>query len=172
MKEAAQGSMETRTQARLVPWDTRAVSDAALPSSLASLFGEGAKLGGSDALRSQCCAQFVVSREKIWSHSREEYVAIRRWLLDSGKRAAHETDRVAGRVLSYVWHILFMENEGERDVNLSRLNRNACPTAADCYCRLYGRCDLPDCDAGKCRGQYSLPKDLKLPEEQEEVGEL
>jgi hypothetical protein len=69
-------------------------------------------------VRAQCCAQFVVSRDRIWQHGRDEYIALRQWLLDGsddgvarnaqrGSRAAPGDDRVAGRIVSYLWHILF-----------------------------------------------------------------
>ncbi|KAG0650458.1 hypothetical protein D0Z07_3303 [Hyphodiscus hymeniophilus] len=166
-----QGSMETSMQAVLEPWDARAVSDAALPHALKTIFGgdEYAPDGDgrfllrrNDAVRAQCCAQFVVSRERIWQHSREEYVALRQWLLDSN--AAPVDDRVAGRILSYVWHILFVyQEDNEGDVDLQGLNTAACPSASECYCRLYGRCGLENCNIGSCQGQYKLPPDLKLP---------
>lgn len=50
------------------------------------------------------------------------------------------------------------------DIDLERLNIQACPSAADCYCRLYGRCNLEHCTSGSCYGQYSLPPDLRLPD--------
>lgn len=160
-------------QAVLEPWDARAVSDAALPHAFETLFGgnelassEGGNfvLRRTDTVRAQCCAQFVVARDRIWQHSREEYAALRMWLLDSN--AAPLDDRVAGRILSYVWHILFIkQSESGGDLDLERLNAQACPSAADCYCRLYGRCGLEHCTSpGSCQGQYQLPKDLKLPE--------
>lgn len=191
--EPPQGSLETSMQAVLEPWDARAVSDAALPHALASLFGGnkdasniddvGVLLGRDDAVRSQCCAQFVVSRDKLLEHSRGEYVAIRQWLLDGNsasddnghlrsiRNAAPHDDRVAGRILSYVWHILFLKRESNgqdltNHIDLERLNNLACPRADDCYCRLYGRCNLEHCTSpGSCYGQYRLPPNLKLPED-------
>ena len=197
-----QGSLETSLSAMLEPWNARAVSDAALPDTLAALFGgdgsaaeypspkgsEGILLGRTDAVRAQCCAQFVVARDRVWQHSRGEYVALRQWLLDgssdSGKddllrsgNAAPSDDRVAGRILSYLWHILFMQQQGEFDaqssssdahdgVDLERLNALACPRAEDCYCRLYGRCDLEGCETpGHCYGQYVLPPGFRLPDD-------
>lgn len=173
-----QGGIEMTFQAVLVPYDTRAVSDAMLPRALGVLFGGGEDLvvkpGRNDAVRSQCCAQFVVKRENILAHTKKEYVALRQWLLDGsagvpqvkGSGAAPADDRIAGRILSYVWHILFIKQvEEDREngvVELERLNRAACPSAEECYCKLYGRCDL-NCNTGTCLGQYRLPKDLRLP---------
>ena len=196
-----QGSLENSLSAVLEPWNARAVSDAALPDALTSLFGgDGAAaeyaspkgggrvlLGRTDAVRSQCCAQFVVARDRVWQHSREEYVALRQWLLDGSndsgkgeqsrsKNAAPSDDRVAGRILSYVWHILFIPQKESNDhnsspdtyggIDLQRLNTLACPRADDCYCRLYGRCDLEGCETpGHCYGQYLLPTDFRLPDD-------
>ena len=114
-----QGSLETSLNARLQPWDLRVISDAALPGALASIFGGPAfgshathqddqklLMGTTDALRAQCCAQFVVARDRIWQHFRDEYVALRQWLLDDG--VAPQDDHIAGRTISYIWHILFM----------------------------------------------------------------
>ena len=174
-KEAPpQGSLETLFTSRMQPWSGRAVSDAALPKTLQMLF-EGtvdgkhseARLLRNDAVRAQCCAQFAVARKNVWRHSREEYVALRQWLLDDG--AAPSGDGPAGRILSYLWHILFMESTiGLTD--LSRLNAESCPTAAACYCRLYGRCNLAGCDTpGRCRGQYVVPPGYRLPGNWEEL---
>lgn len=186
----SQGSLEVSLSAILEPWNARAVSDAALPGALVALFGgaenpssEGKRvlLGRTDAVRAQCCAQFVVARDRVWQHSRDEYVALRQWLLDgsSDHRAeehsrkgnvAPSDDRVAGRILSYLWHILFLQQEQspspgvEGGVSLEWLNIVACPRADDCYCRLYGRCGLRGCETpGHCHGQYVLPPDFRLP---------
>ncbi|KAK8210096.1 hypothetical protein M8818_003583 [Zalaria obscura] len=194
-KEAQpQGSMETYFQAVTEPWNARAVSDTALPRALAILFGgdeysmaksdERLLMSRTDAVRSQCCAQFVVSRDRVLQHTREEYVALRQWLLDGRddivaaehlqkSKAAPSDDRVSGRILSYVWHILFMPRSvsdvqsGTADgVNLERLNYMACPSADECYCRLYGRCNLEGCTTpGRCHGQYEVPPDFKLPKD-------
>ncbi|EME44144.1 hypothetical protein DOTSEDRAFT_71833 [Dothistroma septosporum NZE10] len=172
-KEAPpQGSLETIFKAKMQPWDARAVSDAALPGALQTLFhddatGSTTALGRSEAIRSQCCAQFIVSQTRLWQHSRAEYVALRQWLLDSGEKAAPADAKVAGRILSYIWHILFMQ-DADSTINLDRLNAQACPTAQECYCRLYGRCNLRNCDRpGRCQGQYVIPPDYRLPKDWE-----
>jgi hypothetical protein len=181
-----QGSLENSFRAVLQPYDPRVISDSALPRSLAILFGgdvedaaETVFLGRGDAVRSQCCAQFVVARENIWRHTPEEYIALRQWLLDGtsqhdlkqqtlNKNAAPHDDRVAGRILSYLWHILFIQqggkSQGASKIDLQQLNRLACPRADECYCRLYGRCNLPGCSSpDRCAGQYRIPPDFKLP---------
>jgi len=190
----SQASMETSLQAATEPWNARAASDKALPGALLSLFGHEGQhskantqgrpsIESSDTVRSQCCAQFVVSRESMWQHSRQEYVALRQWLLDgnsmedSGKpgKAAPKDDRVSGRIVSYLWHILFLRHQGtemaanydgqESGLDLEQLNYRACPSAAECYCRLYGRCELQGCKTDSCRGQYSVPHKFKLPDD-------
>lgn len=173
-----QGSYETRSQALLEPWDKRLVSDAALPGAFAAIFGSGEQarsdprvhLGRHNALRSQCCAQFVVSRESILQHSREEYLALRQWLLDgSDPKKKHQLDSassddlVAGRIMSYLWHVLFLRHSKTADtLSLSSLNAAACPSALDCYCKLYGRCGLTCRSPAHCAGQYQPPRDLIL----------
>ena len=193
-----QGSLETTANAMLEPWNARAVSDAALPGALAVLFGGDGSAAGSDsadeyasprgdgrlllgrtdAVRAQCCAQFVVARDRVWQHSRDEYVALRQWLLDGSSdsdthghsqsgNVAPSDDRVAGRIVSYLWHILFTRQDGVYGgVDLERLNTLACPRADDCYCRLYGRCDLEGCEnPGHCHRQYLLPPGFRLPDD-------
>lgn len=176
----AQGSLEMRLQSAVAPWSARAASDMALPGALASLFGgmdgwRQAKLGRNDAVRAQCCAQFVVSRERVWQHTKAEYIALRQWLLDGTARAtsrrnqngavAPADDKVAGRILSYLWHILFAKRGADGLIELESLNKASCPSAQECYCRLYGRCNLQCTNPGSCRGQYSLPKYYKLPDD-------
>ena len=178
-----QGSFETGLTAKLEPFNARVVSDAAMPRALASIFGgsdsaaSNLLLGRGDAVKAQCCAQFVVARANIWQHSRDEYAALRQWLLDDSKDSAPRDDRISGRILSYLWHILFLPQQGyaprpsaglqdASTINLDRLNLMACPSAAECYCRLYGRCGLESsCTEGSCRGQYTLPRDYKLPDD-------
>jgi hypothetical protein len=189
-EQVAQGSLGTSINALIEPWNQRVVSDAILPRAIVALFGGNGDpagqgqllLGRKDAIRSQCCGQFVVSRESVWQHSREEYVALRQWLLDGSvasvqtsrkSDAAPGDDRIAGRILSYVWHILFLrETEASDDtlpaatdghIDLDKLNRLACPSAGECYCRLYGRCNLDHCSPGRCHGQYDIPQGFRLP---------
>lgn len=178
-----QGSLETSMRATVEPWNDRVVSDSLLPKALAVLFGgadiEAARLtlGRRDSVRSQCCAQFAVSKESILSHSRLEYRALRQWLLDGIHGPAKDAkdglvaprdDKVAGRILSYLWHILFLKgaqgDEEEDGLDLDRLNLLACPSASECYCSLYGRCELGECTAAGCSHQYSIPPGFALPE--------
>lgn len=164
-----QGSLENKLQSRVSPWELRTVADAAIPAAFAELFGGGkgdnVHLPHDMVLRSQCCAQFVVSQASIWQHSRNEYVALRQWLLSG---SAPRDDRISGRILSYIWHILFIQHtsvatEGDF-ISLSSLNRLGCPDAQQCYCQLYGRCNLECSRPGHCKGQYSIPPRYALPD--------
>ena len=173
-----QGSYETRSRALLEPWNRRVISDAALPAAVEAIFGgdkqhsSGSQVhvGRHHAVRSQCCAQFIVSRESIWQHSRQEYIALRQWLLDGSDPKVEQApgiastdDLVAGRIISYLWHILFIRHTLNQDaISLSMLNKAACPSASECYCKLYGRCGLTCPRPGRCTGQYKPPPDLKL----------
>ncbi|KAK5202601.1 hypothetical protein LTR41_011655 [Exophiala xenobiotica] len=49
-----------------------------------------------------CCAQFTVSRDQIYRRPFQDYVNIRRWLLDTELEDAH-----SGRILEYLWHVIF-----------------------------------------------------------------
>lgn len=165
----AQGSLETSMRAATEPWNDRVVSDSLLPKTFAKLFGgpnagrEDLLLGRRDVVRSQCCAQFIVSKEQILGHSKGEYAALRQWLLDDS--SAPKSDKVAGRIISYLWHILFLVDADLDDaVDLDKLNELACPNASDCYCELYGRCGLSGCTKEGCNHQYSVPPNFALPE--------
>ncbi|KAJ5104341.1 hypothetical protein NUU61_001688 [Penicillium alfredii] len=72
-----------------------------------------------------CCSQFAVSREAIQSRSREDYVRIRQWLIDSTLQMG-----TSGRVLEYMWHILFGKSP------------RYCLDPQTCYCETYGHCDM------------------------------
>lgn len=99
-----------------------------------------------------CCSQFAVTKETVRSRPREDYVSYRDWLTK-----ASLGDDLSGRVLEYSWHIIF----GKEPVH--------CPAAPDCYCRLYGLCDMR-CDKDKCDGQYTLPPWSTLPQGWPRIG--
>jgi len=166
-----QASKKNQMQAKASSADFRTIADALLPGAFAEILGSNTKdmheqvlLGHDDILRSQCCAQFVVSRESVLQHTRDEYIALRQWLLDG---AAPNDDRVSSRILSQIWHVLFIKHElsmtHHHGIELAMLNKLACPYAGDCYCRLYGKCDLQCASAGQCKGQYKLPPNFALP---------
>ncbi|KAK4244161.1 hypothetical protein C7999DRAFT_17547 [Corynascus novoguineensis] len=92
-----------------------------------------------------CCSQFAVSREAIHARSKEDYIRWRDWLIQTPL-----ADDLSGRVFEYMWHIIF----GKEAV--------FCPSAAECYCNLYGFCNLK-CQENECDGRYVLPQFATLP---------
>ncbi|CAK0786391.1 hypothetical protein CVIRNUC_009604 [Coccomyxa viridis] len=54
------------------------------------------------ALHGPCCAEFIVSRERIEAHPREFYEHLRDWIIET------EFDRYrSGRVFEYMWAVMF-----------------------------------------------------------------
>ncbi|TRX87772.1 hypothetical protein FHL15_011329 [Xylaria flabelliformis] len=92
-----------------------------------------------------CCSQFGVTRETLRSRPREDYIRYREWLL-----ATPLDDALNGRVFEFAWHIIF----GKEAVH--------CPSAAECYCNVFGFCDIP-CSDDSCTGRYTLPPFSSLP---------
>ncbi|KAK4136430.1 hypothetical protein BT67DRAFT_178524 [Trichocladium antarcticum] len=93
-----------------------------------------------------CCSQFAVSRAAVRARPRQDYVRWREWLLETPL-----ADDLSGRVFEYMWHIMF----GKDAV--------FCPSAGECYCKLYGLCNLR-CDNNQCDGRYALPGYSTLPD--------
>ncbi|QSS53829.1 hypothetical protein I7I53_01211 [Histoplasma capsulatum var. duboisii H88] len=85
-----------------------------------------------------CCAQFGVTAGTIRQTPRKRYEELRQWLLDTSI-----PDQTSGRVMEYMWHTLF----GKPAIH--------CPDPRQCYCQVYGRCDL-NCVDGDC-GVYVYP---------------
>jgi hypothetical protein len=77
-----------------------------------------------------CCAQFAVTREKIRERPLDDYKRYRQWLLDTPL-----DDSTSGRIFEYSWHIIF----GKPYTH--------CPNAKECYCNIFGLCNL-DCLGG------------------------
>lgn len=93
-----------------------------------------------------CCAQFALTRDKVHEIPKEEYMRLRNWLAKTPL-----TDAISGRVMEYSWHILF----GKPPIH--------CPSAAECYCNVFGLCDLKCQEIGMCDGRYILPPFSTLP---------
>ncbi|KAL8822452.1 MAG: hypothetical protein Q9191_006811 [Dirinaria sp. TL-2023a] len=49
-----------------------------------------------------CCAQFAVSRDRVLKRPRSDYVALRKWVVETGK-----SDAQSGRVMEFLWHVVF-----------------------------------------------------------------
>ena len=75
------------------------------------------------AISQPCCAQFMVSRERIRAHPRTEYIRYREWVTNTNL-----TDEMAGRIMEYTWQYIWT---GEAEV---------CPQMNRCYCDGYGVC--------------------------------
>jgi hypothetical protein len=75
------------------------------------------------SLAQPCCAQMAVSREAILALTRERYVDLRDWLLQTPLG-----DELSGRVFEYTWQYLW----GQR--------YEYCPSQSVCYCDGYGIC--------------------------------
>lgn len=99
-----------------------------------------------------CCAQFAVAADTVRRRSAADYVRARQWLITTPL-----PDNVSGRLMEYLWHILF----GQPPVT--------CPVAEECYCKVYGKCEL-DCREDGCDGQYVFPEGERLPAGWPELG--
>ena len=127
--------------------DPKAIENTTLhfPAAFKELF-PGAKLPSTVGV--PCCAQFAVTSHKIWERPMEDYVKYRDWLLKTDL-----IDHVSGRVFEYSWHIIF----GKEPVH--------CPNAQECYCKVFGYCDL-ECgnnSGSACGERWPFPPYAGLP---------
>ena len=72
-----------------------------------------------------CCSQFAVGKEQVLLRPQSEYKQMRKWLLETKL-----DDHKAGRIMEYIWHVIF------------RRPAVFCPPIEECYCKVYGACDL------------------------------
>ncbi|EME82349.1 uncharacterized protein MYCFIDRAFT_189039 [Pseudocercospora fijiensis CIRAD86] len=100
-----------------------------------------------EVVAAPCCAQFAVTAERIRTRPKSDYERYRGWLEKTPLR-----DSISGRIMEYSWHIIF----GKDPVS--------CPNAKQCYCNLYGICDLNCEEEGVCSAMYTLAKYSVLPE--------
>lgn len=70
------------------------------PESFMALF-PGEEL--PETVGTPCCSQFAVSRERIHMRDREDYIRMRRWLLETELDAG-----ITGRILEYAWHSMLI----------------------------------------------------------------
>lgn len=75
------------------------------------------------ALAQPCCSQFAVSAEAIRQVPLMDYVAYRRWLMETDL-----DDNLSGRVWEYLWQWIFTGQAED------------CPNERVCYCEGYGVC--------------------------------
>lgn len=117
-----------------------------------------------------CCAQFSVTREKVLERPKSDYEHYRQWLLRTPLK-----DALSGRVMEYSWHSeisclqwpfaptdFFAVIFGKEPVH--------CPSAKDCYCNVFGLCNLTCYSDYNCDGRYILPPFSTLPKGWPEVG--
>jgi hypothetical protein len=71
----------------------------------------------------QCCAQFAVSKEQMLKKPKTEYERYKTFVEET-----HYDDATAGRVLEYMWHIIFDREPVH------------CENVFECWCNVYGRC--------------------------------
>ncbi|KAI1077759.1 hypothetical protein F5B20DRAFT_572000 [Whalleya microplaca] len=92
-----------------------------------------------------CCSQFGVTRDTIQKRPRDDYLHYRQWLLDTPL-----DNSLNGRVFEFTWHIIFGKNASH------------CPSAQDCYCNIYGFCNMT-CSEDSCSERYTFPPYATLP---------
>lgn len=76
-----------------------------------------------DVLAQPCCAQFAVSRERVQSIPKSQFIHYRDWLINT-----ELDDYNSGRVWEYFWQVVFTDNTVH------------CPQQHVCYCDGYGLC--------------------------------
>jgi hypothetical protein len=126
-----------------------------------------------------CCAQFAATKEKIRERKKSEYKRYRDWLIETDLK-----DSISGRIFEYSWHSTFvlallhflvmrlcstLANTYTlfHVLTLTVIFGKAavhCPTAEECYCKVFGLCRLTCKDKGSCEDRYTLPPFSSLPE--------
>ncbi|KAJ5649215.1 Lipase class 3 [Penicillium longicatenatum] len=93
-----------------------------------------------------CCAQFGVTRDTVLTRPKSDYERFRVWLSNTSLG-----DDLSGRIMEYSWHMIF----GQPPVH--------CPAAGDCYCNVFGLCNLNCPNDAVCDNRYVLPPFSSLP---------
>lgn len=81
------------------PPEAHRVAEAAMPSTWLALFNN---TDVPQILATPCCAQFAVSSKQVRERSLNEYKKYYRWLMETPL-----PDDTSGRVLEYLWHVVF-----------------------------------------------------------------
>lgn len=106
---------------------------------------------------SACCAQFVVSRERIQQRvSLSELVRWRQWLLDT-----KISNYFSGRIWEYLWHFVFSDPSTDKKNGDTKQSIN-CPSEFICYCDGYGVCFEDDEAMAEYRALRNKMYDLTL----------
>lgn len=116
-----------------------------------------------DAIGVSCCAQFGVAKWKILERPKSDYQRYKKWLLDT-----ELDDAMSGRIMEYSWHstlsaFLFIETLRLTLLVIFGMEPIHCPDAAECYCKVWGLCNL-ECTPWDCQDRYILPPFSNLPE--------
>lgn len=114
-----------------------------------------------DAVGVSCCAQFGVAKWKILERPKSDYQRYRKWLLETDL-----DDAMSGRIMEYSWHstsLSFLEKIKLTSLVIFGMEPIHCPDAAECYCKVWGLCDL-ECSPWDCQDRYILPPFSNLPE--------
>ncbi|KAL8670922.1 MAG: hypothetical protein Q9168_004554 [Polycauliona sp. 1 TL-2023] len=74
-------------------------------------------------LAQPCCAQFALSKDRILSIPRSQYIFYRDWIIRTPL-----SDYISGRIWEYSWQYLFTHNAAH------------CPAEHICYCDAFGIC--------------------------------
>lgn len=69
------------------------------------LFGPILGIPYPEYLRFKCCAQFIVSKDTIRNHSKEDYQKLYEFVMDP-----KEEDYTTGMAMEFIWHIIFGGN--------------------------------------------------------------
>ncbi|KAJ5177281.1 uncharacterized protein N7482_003158 [Penicillium canariense] len=93
-----------------------------------------------------CCAQFGVTRDTVLQRPKSDYEFYRKWLAETDLK-----DEMSGRIMEYSWHMIF----GKEPVH--------CPNAQECYCNVFGLCNLTCPHEDACDNRYVLPPYSLLP---------
>ncbi len=114
----------------------------------------------------QCGGQFALARWKVLERPRSEYQRIRQWIKNTPLR-----DAVSGRVMEYSWHcesISMLSCRAATDnrfkIVIMGMTPIYCPYAQDCFCKLYGLCNLT-CTDDSCAKRYKMPPRAQIPED-------
>lgn len=82
------------------PYEDHRGAEHAMPEVWPRFFGNETEVPRT--IGAACCGQFAVSRAQVLKRPLQEYKTFRDWLIETPLH-----DDVSGRVLEYLWHIIF-----------------------------------------------------------------
>ncbi|KAE8334824.1 hypothetical protein BDV24DRAFT_169818 [Aspergillus arachidicola] len=81
------------------PSEKKRLPEEAFPDAWKAFFGD---TDVPEVIATPCCAQFAVSKEQVLQRPLGSYVRYHKWLMETDL-----PDDVSGRVMEYMWHIIF-----------------------------------------------------------------